>query len=223
MMGKKDRSKKKDKKRQEAEQPAEGENAATEGADTPTPEESPLEQAERERDELRALWQRSQADYQNLKRRQLADTDQAVRTARANLMTELLVVLDYLDMALMGEVQSDEARNLRVGVEMTRQQFWNSLEQQGVSLIPTTGAFDADLHQAVATMETDEHEAGTILEVTRKGYRLPEFVLRHAQVKVATAPGAPAPEEATGDEAEGEEAASEASAESATEDTTADA
>ena len=72
-------------------------------------------------------------------------------------------------------------------------------------------------------METDEHEAGTILEVTRKGYRLPEFVLRHAQVKVATAPGAPAPEEATGDEAEGEEAASEASAESATEDTTADA
>lgn len=153
--------------------------------------ESDLERAERERDELRALWQRAQADYQNLKRRQLADVEAAARSARIGTLSELLVVLDYLDMALAAQVTTDEARNLRIGVEMTRQQFWHSLESQGVSVIPTAGAFDPALHQAVSTVESEEAAPGTILEVVRRGYRLQDSVLRHAQVKVATAPEAP--------------------------------
>ena len=183
-MGKKDK-----KKKREAEQAAAEETA-------PEVEETPLETAERERDELRALWQRSQADYQNLKRRIVSDTEQAVEAARATLMADLLVVLDYLDMALAAPVENPEAKNLRVGVEMTRQQFWSSFERQGVSPISTEGAFDPDLHQAVSTVETEEHEAGTILEVVRKGYRLPDSILRHAQVKVAPLPASEEAEEA---------------------------
>ena len=73
---------------------------------------------------------------------------------------------------------------------MTRDQLWSQLERRGVAGIDTDGLFDTDLHQAVATVETDEHEPGQIVEVIRRGFTMEGIVLRYAQVKVATSPGA---------------------------------
>jgi len=146
--------------------------------------EDPLAKAERERDEAVANWQRALADYKNLNRRSLETIDAAVGNARTELLGELLLVIDYLDMALSAECTTDEARNLHFGVSMTRDQMLGVLERFGVRPISDLDAFDPAIHQAVARIEDAEREEGEIVEVKRKGYMIGDKVLRHADVHV---------------------------------------
>ncbi len=138
-----------------------------------------------QRDEYLASWQRAQADYQNLRRRIGSDTEAAVARAKSGLLGELLLVLDYLEMALAAPCASAEGRNLHAGVELTRQQLWQVLEREGVKLVPETGRFDAAVHQAVERVETASEEPGTILATLRRGYTLGAQILRPAHVRVA--------------------------------------
>lgn len=175
--------------------------AGSSAGDDSRAEETPLERAERERDEVRANWQRAQADYQNLKRRTAQDIEAAVRYAGQGLLDDFLLVLDHLDMALSTPCTTDEAKNLLVGVRMTRDQMMKAFERNDVKPIPTDGVFDPAIHQAVATIGTEEHEPGTILEVVRTGWTHMGLVLRHAHVKVAARlQESDAPAEDTSDE-----------------------
>lgn len=188
---------------------AEG-RSAEDHADADSGDEAPLtreEELERERDELLDRWRRAHADYQNLRRRQRADIDAAVSTARMALLGELLLVLDYLDMALGSPVTTDEGRNLLYGVQMTRDQLAGLLEREGAAPVDSSGDFDPQVHQAVAIVETDEVPPGRIVETVRRGWTIGEHVLRHAHVKVAEAPGTGA--QAAADAVEGSEAPAE--------------
>ena len=138
-----------------------------------------------ERDEYLASWQRAQADYQNLRRRIGSDTEAAVARSKQSVLTELLLVLDYLEMALAAPCASPEGKNLHAGVELTRQQLWSVLAREGVKLVPETGRFDASVHQAVERVETAEEPEGTILGTLRRGYTLGNLILRPAHVRVA--------------------------------------
>ena len=174
--------------------------AVIEEQDAPAVEEvdeDPLTRAERERDEAVANWQRARADYKNLNRRSLETLDAAVGRARIELLSELLLVLDYLDMALLAECTTDEAKNLHMGVSLTRDQMLGVLERFEVKPIEEHKAFDPTVHQAPSRVEDDEKEEGAILEVVRKGYWIGDQVLRHAQVHVVgVEEPAPEPDEA---------------------------
>lgn len=159
------------------------------------PELSPEEALRRERDEYHDSWRRTQADIQNLRRRQAEVIESAVRGARRELFSELLLVLDYLDMALLTPVETQEGKNLRMGVQMTRDQMLQLLSQYEIEAIPSSGAFDPEVHEAVETVPSTEHEPGTIVSTLRAGYRAGKDVLRYAQVKVAAAPEADGGEE----------------------------
>jgi molecular chaperone GrpE len=154
-----------------------------------TPEGSTLEDVARQRDQYLEMWQRANADYQNLRRRGASDLENAARRAKESLLQDLLLVLDYLQMALSSECQTDEGRNLLVGVRMTRDELLRVLEREGVRAVPEGGPFDPRVHQAVATLETDEMEPGQVVATVRRGYALGDHTLRHAQVQVTTAPG----------------------------------
>jgi len=183
--------------------------AGIEEQDAPTVEEvdeDPLTRAERERDEAVANWQRARADYKNLSRRSLETIDAAVGRARIDLLSELLLVLDYLDMALLAECTSDEAKNLHYGVSLTRDQMLGVLERFEVKPIEEMKTFDPAVHQALSKIEDEEREEGEIIEVVRKGYWLGEQVLRYAQVHVVGV-DEPAPEDAEEDAEESEEEA----------------
>ncbi|MAE28153.1 MAG: nucleotide exchange factor GrpE [Planctomycetes bacterium] len=160
-----------------------------------------------EQDDYHARWQRAQADYKNLRRRTLADIDSAVRRATQPLLLALLTAIDHLEMALAAPTESEEARNLAIGVGMTRDELLKSLETHGVKPIPEGGEFDPELHQAMATVQSDELEPGQIAATIRTGYKWGEHVLRHAQVQVVAeeqpaAPQPAAPQNGDGDEAE---------------------
>jgi molecular chaperone GrpE len=163
----------------------------------PAEELTPEEALRRERDEYYENWRRAQADFQNLRRRQSEVINASVLASKRELLSELLLVLDYLDMALLTPVETQEGKNLAMGVRMTRDQMMQFLSQREVEPIETSGAFDPSLHEAVETVERDDVEPGTILETSRAGYTLGKDVLRYANVKVSAAPSA----DAEGDQA----------------------
>lgn len=156
----------------------------------PADEPSELDALRAERDEAIESWKRARADYQNLRRRQQADIDLAVARSREALLAELLLVIDTLEMALASDCHTEEAKNLQFGVQMVRHQMLQFLAGQGVVPLAEGGAFDPTSHQALETVASSEHAPGDVVETVRRGYRLGERMLRHAQVKVASDPDA---------------------------------
>lgn len=169
-------------------------DAAPTAQDEPAAEapsdETELERALRERAEYLASWQRSQADYQNMRRRMQQELDAHARRAKQPLLSDILLVLDQLEMALSIPAQSEDAESFRAGIELTRGQLMRTLENEGVAPVPDGGTFDPAVHQAMSTVETAEVEPGTIVETLRRGYTWNDTVLRFAQVRVAAAPDA---------------------------------
>lgn len=154
-----------------------------------------VEALEAELEALREQSLRAKADYQNLKRRTQNDYEAGLKRTLQPLIDELLLVLDYLELALASPTTTDEARNLATGVEMTRVKLLQALESIEVHPIPAGGTFDPRLHDAAASRVEADAQPGTILATTRKGYTWRELVLRPAQVVVAAAPEADAAEE----------------------------
>lgn len=152
--------------------------------------EDELTKLTRERAEYLEAWTRARADYQNLRRRLQSDIDSSVGRAKESMLLELLLVLDFMDMALAAPVESQEAQNLKYGVEMTRNQMMTLLEREGVSLVPPSGAFDPTVHEAIEVVPHAEVEPGEIVETARKGYRIGNRTLRAAHVRVAGDPEA---------------------------------
>jgi molecular chaperone GrpE len=148
--------------------------------------------------DLEARWLRAQADYQNLRRRTQQELDSALFRTLQPLLEELLLVADYLDMALAAPATSPEARALAAGVELTRSKLAQALELAEVRAIPTAGSFDPALHEAGESRFVPGKAPGTILATTRAGYTWQGRILRPARVVVAAAPegpGATAPAE----------------------------
>lgn len=156
------------------------------GAEGP-PDASPAEIA-RERDDYLARWQRAAADYKNLRRRTADEIEAAVRRAMLPLFSNLLLVLDHLDLALQAKAESPDARSLGAGVKLTRDQLLRALQQQGVEPFEAAGTFDPTRHEAVSARVEPGREPGQILEVVRHGYTWRGQVLRHAHVVVARGP-----------------------------------
>ncbi|MCA8981241.1 MAG: nucleotide exchange factor GrpE [Planctomycetes bacterium] len=173
---------------------AEAQLTEDDAAQAEAPAEDELTKLTRERAEYLEAWTRARADYQNLRRRLQADIDSSVGRAKESMLLELLLVLDFMDMALAAPVETQEAQNLKYGVEMTRNQMMTLLEREGVSLVPPTGLFDPDVHEAIEVVPHSELESGAIVETSRKGYRIGNRTLRHAHVRVA---GDPTADEAT--------------------------
>ena len=147
--------------------------------------EERIEELEAECEDLRSQALRAQADYQNLRRRGQADYQAGLQRSLTPLLEELLLVLDYLDLALASPTTTDEARNLALGVEMTRNKFVSALEQSDVKPIATEGSFNPARHEATGTRKVEGVEPGTIVETAQRGYTWHETVLRYAKVIVA--------------------------------------
>jgi len=164
----------------------------------PAPEEAPrateeggleeLERLAREREEYLQSWKRAAADYQNLRRRVASDIEAAVARSLQGLLHELLLSLDYLDLALAIPCRSQDAQDVHAGIALTRDALLQTLERHGVRPVPEGGRFDAAVHQAVASVETDEVPPGQVVETLRRGWTQGGQILRPAQVKVSAAP-----------------------------------
>ena len=150
-------------------------------------EESPLERAERERDENMAGWQRAQADMQNLKKQHAEQLAALSEMAKAGVIIDLLPVLDNFEAAFSNkEAWESVDENWRVGVEYIYQQFIQTLENQGAQQFGQVGdAFDAASHEPIETVAVEDGaQKNTIVEVVQPGYKIGERIIRPVKVKV---------------------------------------
>jgi molecular chaperone GrpE len=144
-----------------------------------------------QRDEYLALAQRTQADFENYRKRVARDSAAAQERGVASLAKELLPALDNLDRAL-GEAGTTAARAeddpLLQGVRLVRSELSAALARAGIeSFSPVGEVFDPSLHEAVATAQQSSNgaQSGTVVEVFQPGYRLGSSVIRPARVVVA--------------------------------------
>jgi molecular chaperone GrpE len=135
------------------------------------------------RDELVDRLQRLQAEFENYRKRSARDQQALVARAHERLVKELLPILDDLGRALEAAEQHEEAA-LEDGVRLVHKQLVDVLAKEGLTEIDTNGAFDPHVHEALLA-QPSEAEAGTVLEVLQKGYRLGDHVLRPARVTIA--------------------------------------
>lgn len=138
----------------------------------------------RERDEYLALAQRTQADFENYRRRAGKEAAAAQGRGVAKLARELLPALDNLERALAAATPEDE--HLAQGIRLVAGELAAALERVGIEgFSPDGEAFDPNLHEAMAQQPFEGAESGTIVEVYQRGYRIGETILRPARVVVA--------------------------------------
>ncbi|HYM54170.1 MAG TPA: nucleotide exchange factor GrpE [Solirubrobacteraceae bacterium] len=138
-----------------------------------------------QRDEYLALAQRTQADFENYRKRVARESAAAQERGVSGLAKELLPALDNLDRALEAAAEDDP---LLQGVRLVRTELRGALARAGIeSFCPLGEPFDPSVHEAVATAEQPPGggPSGTVVEVYQDGYRLGESVLRPARVVVA--------------------------------------
>src|SRR5271165_5708944 len=138
-----------------------------------------------ERDEYLALAQRTQADFENYRKRVARESANAHGRGVASLAKELLPALDNLDRAMDAAAQDDP---LLEGVRLVRSELLDGLARAGVeSFSPLGESFDPALHEAMATTDrpVDGASSGTVVEVYQPGYRLGTSIIRPARVLVA--------------------------------------
>jgi molecular chaperone GrpE len=146
--------------------------------------EDPLARAQRERDEYLDLARRSQADFENYRKRAAKEAAAAGERARSGLVRELLPVVDNLERALASA--GDGEQHLAEGVRLVHSELVAVLERNGVQQFDPAGErFDPSEHEALSVRDEQGAESGLVLDVVEKGYRSNGSVLRPARVVVS--------------------------------------
>jgi molecular chaperone GrpE len=129
-----------------------------------------------------ANWQRSQADFDNYKKRSEQEIGEVIEFAISALISNLLPVLDDLERALASVPAELEESKWTEGIKLIYNKFKATLEGQGLAEIEAKGEpFDPRLHEAIMQQEGEE---GMVIEETQKGYRFRGKVIRPSLVIV---------------------------------------
>jgi len=167
------------------------ESAAPESPEAPEPEEvpetepeDPVEALQRERDEYLALAQRTQADFENFRKRAAREATAAGERAKTGVVSGLFPVVADPERTLASAGEAEE--HLADGVRLVHSELLALLERNGVEQFDPAGErFDPAFHEALATRPAEDGDPGVVIDVVEKGYRANGSVLRPARVVVS--------------------------------------
>jgi molecular chaperone GrpE len=148
----------------------------------------------KERDEFKDLLLRKSAEFENYRRRIERERRELADYAAADLLRDVLPLVDDLERALAAAPATQDAQKAastvqayRTGVELIHRQLLELLRKRGVTPIDALGTdFDPHLHQAVTQEPSADHREGEVMAELARGYKLGDRLLRPAMVKVAT-------------------------------------
>jgi molecular chaperone GrpE len=164
------------------------ENAASE-AQVEKDLDALLADTKQERDEYLELAKRTKADFENYRKRMGSEVQAAAARGKAELILEVVPVLDDLERALQAagiDPEGDSPDGLEHGVLLVFRSLREALARNGIEAVDPKGEkFDPTAHEALSTQPADGAEPGTVVEVMQKGYRLGEHLVRPARVVVA--------------------------------------
>jgi molecular chaperone GrpE len=131
---------------------------------------------------------RTQAEFENYKKRTEKEKCGFRDFANAQLVKDLLVVIDDFQSALASPTEGADEQFVK-GMELIFKNFFGVLEKEGLGEIrPENESFDPWKHEAVEMIPTDEVPEHTVIGVIQPGYQFKDKVIRPAKVRVAVEP-----------------------------------
>ena len=151
-----------------------------------------LEKAEEQAKDGQDKALRAHAEMENIRRRSERELENAHKYGMEKFATELLPVVDSLELALIAASAEDaDIEKLREGTELTVKMLVSAFDKFGINPVhPIDEAFDPDFHQAMTMIEHPEKDPNTVIDVMQKGYTIKERLIRPAMVVVSKAPAA---------------------------------
>ena len=177
-------------------QPAPAATASKSGASAPdvqaaSPDQDEDENLQADLDRFRDLALRSQADFENYKKRAAREKEEAVKYANSALLERLMPVVDNFELGLEAARGEGETSPVFSGMSMVLKQLMDFLTEQGLQPIDATGQkFDPNLHEAIAHEPSGQFPEGIVIRQTRRGYRMKDRLLRPSSVVVSSGPAA---------------------------------
>jgi molecular chaperone GrpE len=148
-----------------------------------------LADTQRERDEYLDLAKRTKADFENFRKRMASEVQAAAARGRAELIRDVVPVLDDLERAIQAaglDPEGDSEDGLAHGVLLVFRSLRDSLSRHGIEAVDPMGEkFDPTEQEALSTVVAEGVEPGTVVEVMQKGYRLGDQLIRPARVVVS--------------------------------------
>ena len=141
-----------------------------------------IDELQKKLDETVALLQRNQADFDNFRKRNASVRADSYDEGKRDCIKSLLPVLDDFDRVSESDPTADGWAD---GVKLVHRKLTETLQKEGLKEIPSDGAFDPELHNAVMTEQVEGMESGNIVQTFQKGYKVKEKIIRHSMVKVS--------------------------------------
>lgn len=168
-------------------------NEQTELADALNEELGEMEALRKQLDEAQAAVEKEKkdymflmADFDNFRKRVRREKEDLLKNGNEKILAGLLPIVDDFERGLEATRDSEDPNAIREGMELIYNKLVKYLEQNGVKAMESTGMdFDADLHEAIATIPAPSEDLkGKVIDTTQKGYTINDKVLRHAKVAV---------------------------------------
>jgi molecular chaperone GrpE len=154
----------------------------------PTQPLSEVEQLSAEVNHWKDIAYRNAAELDNFRKRVAREAQETRINANADILRSILPIIDNFEMGLEAAKVESEKSMIFIGMSMVQKQLVEFLRDFGATEIEATEkAFDPNIHEAVSQEVNLDRPEGTILRVTRKGYKLKEKLLRPTSVIVSTA------------------------------------
>lgn len=146
-------------------------------------EQNEIQAIKQELDDVTDRYKRILAEFENHKKRSQKERDNLYNSILADIVGEMLPILDNLENAAKVETKDEEYKK---GVELVLKQFQDTLKSKGVEEIKALGeTFDPEVHEAVSSVQDDTKGEKEIVQEYRKGYKIGTKVIRHSMVVVA--------------------------------------
>lgn len=167
----------------------EDENRAPAAAD-PADGDDPTAGLQADLDRFRDLALRSQADFENYKKRSAREKEDGIKYANTSLLERLLPIIDNFDLGLSAARGEGETSPIYAGMSLVLKQLNDFLTDQGLQPIEAVGQkFDPNLHEAIAHQPSAQVPEGVVIQQTRRGYRFKDRLLRPSSVIVSSGRG----------------------------------
>ena len=138
-------------------------------------------------DRFRDLALRSQADFENYKKRSAREKEEAIKYANSSLLEKLIAIVDNFELGLEAARAEGEKSPVFSGMTMVLKQLMDFLADSGLQPIDATGQkFDPNLHEAIAHEPSEKFPEGIVVRQTRRGYKLKDRLLRPSSVVVSS-------------------------------------
>ena len=138
---------------------------------------------------FRDLALRSQADFENYKKRAAREKDEAIKYANSSLLEKLVAIVDNFELGLEAARAEGQKSPIFSGMSMVLKQLMDFLTDNGLQPIDAAGQkFDPNLHEAIAHEPSDEVPEEVVIRQTRRGYRMKDRLLRPSSVVVSSGP-----------------------------------